>query len=179
MDQVPVEGISRECVLDPSWFSLPPEAETDDGSFDITAPILVTFFIERSGKDFRATVTVGTKARLNCSRCLNDFSFDVEARTRFTFCRTHEEGSAEKEIELDLEDMESGLLTGDEIDLADLVYEQIVLSIPIKPLCKEKCKGICPMCGVDRNVEDCRCKADTTDPRWDALKKLKIDNNTD
>ena len=179
VDQVPIEGLSRECELDPSWFSLPPEAHTDGESFDVAEPIRVSFLLERSGRDFRTTLTVSTKARVNCSRCLNDFLFDVNARTQFTFCRILKDEPVEKEIELDLEDMESGLLTGDEIDLSELVYEQIVLSIPIKPLCKEGCKGLCPMCGADRNVEDCKCKADRTDPRWDALKKLKIEPKTD
>ena len=62
---------------------------------------------------------------------------------------------------------------GEEIDLAPMLREQFVLSVPLAPLCAEACKGLCPHCGVDRNLEACSCEP-PLDPRLMALKDIKI-----
>jgi len=51
--------------------------------------------------------------------------------------------------------------------------EQFYLALPMKPLCREDCKGLCPRCGEDLNVKGCGCVIETADPRWEALKTLK------
>jgi uncharacterized protein len=56
--------------------------------------------------------------------------------------------------------------------LDDLVREAIILSLPLKPLCSEECKGLCPICGTDLNKSHCHCVIEKTDPRWDMLKGL-------
>jgi uncharacterized protein len=60
----------------------------------------------------------------------------------------------------------------DEIDLAHMIWEQIVLALPMKPVCKTDCQGLCPDCGVNRNIKTCSCVRDTVDPRWESLKSL-------
>jgi uncharacterized protein len=59
-----------------------------------------------------------------------------------------------------------------EVDLTDPLRESLILSLPIKRLCSENCQGLCPYCGVNRNVEICNCMSQTTDHRWDQLKDL-------
>jgi uncharacterized protein len=66
-------------------------------------------------------------------------------------------------------------LTGDQIDLAPLVREYVLLDLPDAPLCREDCAGICPNCGIDRNVGSCDCETQPIDPRWSALEGLKLD----
>lgn len=174
LNQLPVEGISGQRVLEPSWFTLPQEVDDPVNPIQIVDPILVDFHLERSGQDVRAELSVTTTASLTCARCLESFHFPVKARTRFTFCRVSHAVPLERELDLSLEDLESGTFEGDEIDLSPLVYEQIVLSFPIKPLCHEGCTGLCPHCGGDRNVEECGCRTERFDPRWEALRKLKL-----
>jgi uncharacterized protein len=57
-------------------------------------------------------------------------------------------------------------------EIDDLVREAIILSLPLKPLCSEDCKGLCPICGTDLNRSQCSCVKERTDPRWDQLKGL-------
>ncbi len=61
-----------------------------------------------------------------------------------------------------------------ELDVAGLLWEQLVLSLPPKPLCREECQGLCPVCGQDLNVAACTCLAEQGDPRLDVLKNLTI-----
>ncbi len=62
--------------------------------------------------------------------------------------------------------------TGKQIDLDELVREELLLAVPTHLVCQENCKGVCPTCGADRNVTDCRCGEEYVDPRWAGLKKL-------
>jgi uncharacterized protein len=59
------------------------------------------------------------------------------------------------------------------MELADSVKEQVLLAAPVKVVCRESCKGLCPKCGKNLNEGDCGCSTVVTDPRWDALKDLK------
>jgi len=59
-----------------------------------------------------------------------------------------------------------------EIDLTDRVIEYLILTIPMKNICRSECKGICPGCGADLNHETCRCVETAVDPRWEGLRKL-------
>jgi uncharacterized protein len=174
VDQLPVEGVSGQRVLESSWFTLPPKVDDPVNPVQIVDPISVKFHVERSGKDVRVEVAVTTTASLTCARCLNPFLFPVNAQTNFTYCRVSNTISMERDLHLNLEDLESGTFEGDEIDLSGLVYEQIALSFPIKPLCHGDCMGLCPECGTDRNERTCDCTTERVDPRWDALRKLKL-----
>ena len=58
------------------------------------------------------------------------------------------------------------------IELSQMILEQIVLALPMKPLCQPDCRGLCPQCGANRNQESCSCAPDTSDPRWAGLKEL-------
>jgi uncharacterized protein len=86
----------------------------------------------------------------------------------------------EPEVELSpeiVDEVNLGYYREDEIDLDPIVLEQIVLQIPIKPLCREACKGLCPQCGADLNVESCECRVDSGDLRFAVLKNFKIKKN--
>ena len=65
---------------------------------------------------------------------------------------------------------------GDVIDFRDAVQEQVIMAIPMQPLCREDCRGLCPGCGANLNLEKCRCRPDDVDPRLAILKKLKLDS---
>jgi uncharacterized protein len=79
------------------------------------------------------------------------------------------------EIEDDVEDQVLGLAEyrDESIDLGHVVLEQFVLALPMKPLCQDECRGLCPVCGANRNREACECKQEWIDPRLAALADLK------
>jgi uncharacterized protein len=174
VDQIPRDGLSGRRTLGPSWFALPPDADDPIHPIVLQEPIEAAFRLEHSGRDVRFHLELRTIATLTCSRCLKAYPFPVESQTRYTFFRAPAAGALKSEKELSLDDLESGTFEGDEIDLSNVIYEQIVLSFPMKPLCHEGCKGLCPRCGIDRNIESCQCDSVQPDPRWDALKKLRL-----
>lgn len=78
------------------------------------------------------------------------------------------------EVNLSVEDMDLSFYREDEINLFEIITEQIALSLPMKFTCNERCKGLCSQCGVDLNIETCHCIQKDMDPRWEALKHLKL-----
>ncbi len=173
VEQIPKEGLSGRRVLEPTWFALPAEADEPLNPIALKEPVVVDFQMERSGRDIRLRMNVTTVATLTCARCLKVFPFPVSAQGRFTLCQTGAAEPGKRELELTVEDLESGAFEGDEIDLSELVYEQIVLSFPIKALCHEECKGLCPRCGANRNEAGCECDSVSPDSRWEPLRRLQ------
>jgi uncharacterized protein len=101
--------------------------------------------------------------RGDCRRCLVPASGEIDAHVREIF-------------EDDATEGETYPLDRDVADLEPLVREALMLEMPIAPLCREDCKGLCPNCGANRNETDCGCDVEVTDPRWAALDVLKDDN---
>ena len=76
----------------------------------------------------------------------------------------------------DVSDRDAVLIfEGHEVDLDDIIESNILVNLSLKYLCREDCKGLCPICGADRNVTDCSCGKDEIDPRMAGLKNLLID----
>lgn len=109
---------------------------------------------------------------LVCGRCLDPFAHKVDQKLEL-FLLPHREGQDEEdEVELSERDMVVGYYRDRRIDLGEMVREQFVLAIPMKRLCREDCKGLCPRCGINKNHESCACTAVDTDPRLASLGRL-------
>ncbi|RME68679.1 MAG: DUF177 domain-containing protein, partial [Nitrospirae bacterium] len=78
----------------------------------------------------------------------------------------------EEAHEIHQDEAELGFYKNDELDITSIVQEQILLNLPMKPLCMPECKGLCPRCGMNLNTGTCDCPRTEIDPRWSALKKL-------
>ncbi|AFV11233.1 hypothetical protein DUF177 [Thermacetogenium phaeum DSM 12270] len=102
---------------------------------------------------------------LNCSLCLKAFSATIEVPFSESYYR--EEDSVSRLVE-----EEGRFYQEDEIILDDLIREGLYLALPMKPVCKPDCKGLCPVCGNDMNVQQCRCRKEEFDPRLTALSAL-------
>ncbi len=126
--------------------------------------------ILRSGEDVFFLGTVVGILHLQCSRCLVDFDVEKEMTFNAIIRSRPSEPSAEKEAEESEENV--FLIEGLEFDPADIIVQELILEIPMKPLCREECPGLCPHCGALKG--SCSCSDEgTTDPRWDALARLK------
>jgi uncharacterized protein len=121
--------------------------------------------VERIGKDLKVSLFLNTEGEYQCDRCLVTYKAVLENKLEQMF-HFGSGGLADSE--------EVIALPGDliELDLRQMQNEIVVLNHPLKMLCKEDCKGICPDCGADLNIEACRCGEAKVDPRWDELKKL-------
>ena len=145
-----------------------------DGICSFTGPVAYDIRAEREYDHLRVSGTVSVPLHLACSRCLSEYA--SRAATHFTiiFRRgSHEEVVAGEETELNEQDLVSATYSGDEIDLTHEIEEQIAMEIPIKPLCGEACKGLCPSCGTDLNKSDCTCQRTPINFKFSALKDFK------
>jgi uncharacterized protein len=137
--------------------------------------VLTPIRVEGSADRFAETITIRGVARATveevCGRCSRAFERPLETEFMVFSDRLGTDSPADsEELERDGDLVyHDGVL----LDFSDAVREAIVLSMPISPLCREDCKGLCPHCGIDLNQESCRCAEEVKDPRWEALKKLK------
>jgi uncharacterized protein len=144
--------------------------DASDG-FTIAAPVELAFDIYKDKQQFRLIGTVKTTLELPCSRCLEPFVWPVEASFDLRYQpHAHNTGEGEREIEED--DLTTAFYEHDMIDLQQLMKEQFLLSLPMKPLCTDACRGLCPVCGTNLNRTTCTCTEQWEDPRFAALKAL-------
>jgi uncharacterized protein len=124
------------------------------------APVSVDVELESVSEGILATGTVTAPWRSECRRCLAD----VTGEARGTYQELFEPAAREGE---------TYPLRHEHIDLEPLARETLVLELPLAPLCRPECRGLCPACGVDRNENECGCAPAAKDPRWDALDALR------
>jgi uncharacterized protein len=142
-----------ELSLDKGWWHSDGQNDRIEG---IAAPIAARVNVDKTGDKFVLEGDMAGSVRIRCDRCLNDF--ESEIRTSFKLFFTQSSRYEKKaEVELLEEDMETGFINGEEINLDDIFREQLYLTLPIKSLCKEECLGLCPICGTDLNVQGCQC----------------------
>ena len=92
-----------------------------------------------------------------CDRCLELMQISIE-KDLDLFYRPRQVVASEEEVEISPGESEISFFSGDGINLKDLASEQVILSIPMKAVCRPECRGFCPACGTNRNVMNCRCK---------------------
>jgi len=174
LDQIPEGGLDVTFGMsDPRFVELLAEFGQGQGARTGSGTVNLELWPRRV--DVNGTVSVDLPQL--CVRCLEPFADHLEHRFEQFLMRsgTEEPDEApEVEIELSLRDLDRSMLVGDKVDLAELLREELMLSMPSKPVCKEDCKGICAGCGAELNTEPCTC-GPKIDPRWDALKGLKFD----
>lgn len=163
-----------------------PDAFAVDSAFKVAAPVDLAFDIFKDKDQFRLAGTVKTVLELPCSRCLEPFTWPVDASFDLRYL-PHAENSAkaapggrgprmEVDEEIEEDDLSTAFYENDEIDLGQLMREQFLLSVPMKPLCSEACHGLCTVCGTNLNRSTCDCKRDWDDPRFAALRELRTKN---
>jgi uncharacterized protein len=138
----------------------------------VEAPIHLAFDIFKDGMQFRLAGHVESTLTLACGRCLDDISLPVDLPFDLMYL-PHQANVGEGEVEVEDDDLTTAYYQNDEIDLGQLVLEQFYLALPMKPLCRESCRGLCPECGTNLNTATCTCVREWTDPRLEALKALR------
>lgn len=120
----------------------------------------------------RGHVTVTMEA--DCDRCLEPAGYPVDADFEL-FYRPLSEGYGEevKLNDLEKDEADMGFYEGDGVELNDVLREFVLLALPMQRLCSESCKGVCPICGQNRNQQQCECKTTAVDDRWAALKEMR------
>jgi len=155
----------------------PPDAfATEAGeAFQVVAPIALQFDIFKDKAQFRLVGSVQTTLELTCGRCLEPFSLPVDSSFDLRY-QPHSSNTGEGEREIEEDDLTTAFYENETIDLSQLMREQFYLSLPMKPLCANDCRGLCVTCGVNLNRETCDCTNEWEDPRLAVLKTLKADH---
>ena len=153
-----------------------PQAELgfDPSEIQILAQIQIDLTAERQTLEVRIRGRLTTDVRLPCSRCLEPARIEI-ARPFDLFFRQHDEMvfDEDDEIELTEEDTQTAFFTGTKLAIGDVLHEQLLLALPMKPLCRLDCKGLCPQCGTNLNLKSCDCAKEQFNSNLDALLEIK------
>jgi uncharacterized protein len=160
VSEIPEEGLAVEGVeafphpfQDPAWLL---EA--------------LSLFIEKDKDDVLVRGQLRARVPQTCGRCLEPFPFDLVAGVDTRFAPGPRAG--DDEVELTADDLEVDFYADDLLDLTRLIQTETELGLPMKPLCRADCRGLCSVCGGNRNVKPCACEVRLPVPRLAALKDL-------
>ena len=158
----------------------PADLAAAEDDYRVTAPVDLRMVIHKDQDRFRLVGTVKTELELQCSRCLEPFTLPVDRAFDLRFLPAGtpepESDSDDEEIEVEEDDVSLTFYRDEQIDLNELLREQFYLALPMKPLCADDCKGLCPLCGKNLNRETCDCNRTWDDPRMAALRELRHRN---
>ena len=149
----------------------PGELVLEDNRVSLCAPPAVSGSIRLKGQRVRASGRVSGRVQAECDRCLKPVEIPVDSEFEIEYA-TPEDYRAQQAVELSEDDLALAVFDGEAIDIDELVTEELLLAVPDHVLCDENCKGICAVCGVNKNSVECECDTRAVDPRWAGLKKL-------
>lgn len=175
-EQVPVEQLQDAL------------AGTDSGKdtgFRVRAPSMLHATFRKVSGGVLLTGKLTAHIVAPCKRCLTDVNLDLPVSFTLNLIpqkamvarddEAEETGDGgEQEGSFDLEDADQEAFDGKTIDLDPIVREQVLLALPMDAVCREDCKGLCPQCGINRNEKQCSCEEKRVDPRFAALKDIKL-----
>ncbi len=157
MSDIPEEGIQVE---DRAAFRFVDVAWRLDG---------VSLAVTLDGDEVDVLGRIAATVPQTCGRCLEEYPAAVQAAVDVRFAPRP---AASHSIELGRDDLDVDFYVNDELNLGALVENETTLALPMKPLCRDDCRGLCPACGSNRNLGACACPVRTPDPRLAVLKDL-------
>jgi uncharacterized protein len=161
--RTPLEHVER---------AFPPDAFPPEEGVRVVAPVSLAFTIAKDKQHFTLVGRATSVLELACSRCLESFAWPVAASFELRYQPQPESATGAPDREIAEDDLSTAFYEDDRIDLGQLVQEQFYLSLPMKPLCGDACRGLCPECGTSLNRDTCTCARTWDDPRLAVLKTL-------
>jgi len=142
-----------------------------DEEYTVVAPVHLVMDVHKDRDAYRVTGSLHTRLQLECGRCLETFEIPVDSVFELRYVPVAANtGEGERAVEED--DLATAFYKDETLDLGELMHEQFVLALPMKPLCSEGCRGLCPQCGTNLNKAACDCAPAWKDPRLAALQGL-------
>ena len=149
---------------------LPPDDPLWEGTgLELLRPMAVRLEVQQVGEDILVRGRFAGAVGLECRRCLVPVTVEVDEPVSALFRPDLDPAEAEAQ------EVYTFPSRARELDLAPAVREQVMLAVPKYAVCQNACRGLCPRCGANLNIEECRCSVDEPDERWAALRKLKFD----
>jgi DUF177 domain-containing protein len=141
----------------------------EGAGFRQVSPLQVDAVAELAGGDIRIKGRLSVRLAATCDRCLGPVEFEVTPDFDLSY-RPMAEIAREDEIEVPADELGIGFYAGDGVPLKDMVTEQVILAVPMKIVCRPNCRGLCPVCGANRNVAQCKCPPPREDSPFASLK---------
>ena len=145
-------------------------SENED-QYEVTGPVTIDLDVRRNESNFRLVGRLDAILDLGCCRCLERFAWPVGLDIDILYV-PESENAGEGDVRIEEADVNTAFYRGERIDLGELMHEQFQLTLPMKPLCREDCVGLCHVCGGNRNTTPCQCTDSWEDPRLAGLKNL-------
>ncbi|HTS59971.1 MAG TPA: DUF177 domain-containing protein [Terriglobales bacterium] len=123
-------------------------------------------------RDIRLKGELSASLEIACARCLAPVVQDVEREFELLY-RPQGADAGQEELSFSGAEAEIGYYQGAGLLLEEALREQVLLAVPLKAICREDCKGLCPQCGADLNLAPCSCPVAVGNPRWSALKEFR------
>jgi len=127
--------------------------------------------IQKSGDEYYCQGQLVADATVECARCLKPFKQKLINETDFIATPYKQDGGITDDEDRTYYDANLRAI------LREIVRQTVILALPLKPLCREDCRGLCPQCGTNLNEKKCKCIVNEIDPRLEPLKKLLSANN--
>ncbi|RPJ58848.1 MAG: DUF177 domain-containing protein [Dehalococcoidia bacterium] len=155
IQRISARGLQQTGVLD-----VPREALIEDSAY-LLEPVEYDILLTREKGKIKVTGKLQTTLMLACVRCLEEYEMPIDSHFDLVLFPAIELADAESAVKP--EEIEYIFYEGNKIDLEKILSEQINLSLPFNPLCRETCKGLCSNCGADLNKGDCHCDHNSSD----------------
>jgi uncharacterized protein len=133
----------------------------------------VAELLPHTGGEVRIQGNYTVQMAAQCDRCLGRATFPLDARFDL-FYRPMSVIAGDEEVEIDAGEAEIGFYEDGGLELEEVLQEQVLLALPMQRVCSDVCKGICPVCGKNRNETACECRVESADDRWGALRDLEL-----
>jgi uncharacterized protein len=140
--------------------------EVPDGG-RLESPARLSLDVTRNGRDIFVRGRASVNSVLECGRCLEEYRYPLEAPVELWVIAGGESDSEERENVIEVP------AGAGYADLTDAVRSELLLQVPLKQVCREDCRGLCPVCGANLSKAPCDCRSESHDARWEALRKLK------
>jgi uncharacterized protein len=154
--------------------TFPPAAfDPPDEEYRVASTVHLAMDVEKAGGEaFRVTGRATTRLAVQCSRCLEDVEVPIDVSFELRYVPQADNRADEPEREIGEDDLTTAFYREGTLDVMELLREQFMLALPMKPLCSQACRGLCPACGENLNRADCACTPIWEDPRLAPLKSL-------
>ena len=150
----------------------------EDMGLQCTGPVKGKLEFMNTGNLLLVTGEIETELAFQCSRCLVDMTLPVKAEVEEEF-RIEKVGDAVRVLPLDEDDVEPELVKDNKLDIQELIRQNLLLEMPIKPLCRPDCRGLCPTCGENLNLRKCACPPAEPESPFKVLADLLEEQDSD
>lgn len=146
----------------------------EDGGPRFSEPLVFKLRLQKTGKYVEVDGHFDAVVGLSCSRCLQSFDQSLSESFSVTFVPQQKENATDEEVELKADELGLVAYEDETLELRDTLQEQLLMAVPISPLCQQDCKGLCPECGSNLNFETCHCSRKPFNNKFAALAAMEF-----